>query len=464
MNLGSKGEVILHDMTEGPEGKLILKFAIPFMLAGFFQQLYSMIDAMVVGQNVGEAAMAAVGASQAPLMLVLSIVMGITTSLAVLVSQSYGAHNIEQLRRAVTTALILASAASLILVVVGSLVAEPLLTLLGTTPDIYDNAIIYLKIMFASTPLVVLYNTLGNILRGIGDSKTPLYAVIIATVTNLVLDILFVVVFEWGVAGAAYATVISQTLASTIEIIYIYKHVPLLRFSMKDVVFDKIIAKKMVKIGGPTALQQSLLSVGFLSVQSLVYSFGTATMAAYIAVNKIDTISTITIVNLGNALSFFSGQNVGARKMDRVVRGYMKSLMIAGAFSAVTALIVLNFGDFFITLFVEAEKTDIIAQGAEFMGILCLFYFLFATYSLSAGILRGAGDAFYVMVMAVINLMIRVVASYTLSAIPEIGANGIIWAIPIGWSFAAIMCNLRLLGTKWQKKGLIQKSEGNATA
>ena len=440
-------------MTVGSEGKALLSFSMPLMLSGFFQQLYSIVDSIVVGRAEGPAALAAISASMSTLFFITSIIMGFTAATAVMVSQLYGARKQDELRKSVTTGLIVIMGGGIVLMAVGSLAAGPILRLLGTPENVYVNAKAYLTISFLAIPCVVIYNILGNILRGIGDSRTPLYAVMIATVINVVLDIYFVTELGLGVQGVAYATAIAQLISGLIELVYVWRNIPLLRFKLSEIVFDKEIFKRIVKIAIPSTVQQGILSLGFLTVQSLVNSFGDLTMAAYGAAMRVDGLTSMAIMNLGQAMSFFSGQNVGAGEFDRVKKGYRSALVIAGVFCIFTALLVRGFGGYLMLLFVKAEEVVVIEQGTRFIRIMCYFYFVFAFMSISSGLLRGAGDVVFTMFTTMLSLSIRVLAAVFLIK-TSVGALGLVLAMPIGWGLAGVANNIRLAGGKWKAKAL----------
>ncbi len=442
-------------MTKGSEWKSILAFSMPLMLSGLFQQLYSIVDSIVVGRAEGPAALAAISASFPALFLVTSVIIGFTTATAVLVSQLYGAKRYDDLRRAVTTGFIVVMSGGIALMAIGTSVAGPLLRLLDTPEEVFVNAHAYLMISFMAIPCVVIYNILGNILRGMGDSKTPLYAVMLATVLNIMLDIYFVTNLGMGVRGVAYATAISQLTSGVIELVYVMKHVPELRFKASEIKFDKVLFKQMVKLAVPSTVQMAAMSAGFLAVQGLVNTFGANTMAAYGAAMRVDGITSMAIMNLGQAMSFFAGQNVGAGEFNRVKTGYKSALVIALVFCLITALLVSQFGGLLMLLFVQESEVEVITLGSSFIRIMCYFYFIFAPMSISSGLLRGAGDVVFSMVTTVASLAIRYVAASFLIGTFSTGAIGLIYAMPIGWGVAGIANNIRFARGKWKTKAVV---------
>ncbi len=272
---------MLKDMTSGSETKHIITFAIPMFIGNIFQQMYNMADAIVVGNFVGKDALAAVGTSFPITFFLIAMVMGLTMGSSIVISQYYGAKDMVKVKRAVSTTYISLLAAALIMSLIGVLISRPLLTLLRTPAEIINDSAAYLKIVFGGLTFMFLYNTLSAILRGLGDSKTPLYFLIISSLINIGLDVLFVAVYKMGVAGVAWATVISQGIASFLCLIYVYKKVEILRIHPKEMIFDKDIFAKSVKLGIPASIQQTVVSMGMMGIQGLVNSYGSITMAAY---------------------------------------------------------------------------------------------------------------------------------------------------------------------------------------
>jgi len=318
--------------------------------------------------------------------------MGLTTGASIVVSQLFGAGELKKMRRAISTAFIFLILCAIGLTVLGLFTARNLLLLLKTPPEVIDGATVYLQIIFAGLLFMFLYNTVASILRALGDSRTPLYFLIVSSLLNIGLDLLFVLRFNLGVAGVAWATVISQAVSAVLSIIYVYKRVELLRFYPRDLVFDWELFVQSVRLGIPASIQQTIVSLGMIAVQGLVNSFGSVTMAAYTAAGRIDSIAMMPIMNLGLAVSTFTAQNIGAGKLNRVRRGYKETLAMVAACCVVTSTIILRFGPNLIQLFVEAGEVEVIAQGNDYITVVSFFYIIMGLLFVTNGVLRGSGD------------------------------------------------------------------------
>lgn len=446
---------MIQDMTKGSVLRQIVIFAIPLFIGNIFQQLYNMVDAIVVGRFVGKNALAAVGTSFPAMFLLVALVMGLTTGASIVVSQLFGAGELKKMRRAISTAFIFLILCAIGLTVLGLFTARNLLLLLKTPPEVIDGATVYLQIIFAGLLFMFLYNTVAAILRALGDSRTPLYFLIVSSLLNIGLDLLFVLRFNLGVAGVAWATVISQAVSAVLSIIYVYKRVELLRFYPRDLVFDWELFVQSVRLGIPASIQQTIVSLGMIAVQGLVNSFGSVTMAAYTAAGRIDSIAMMPIMNLGLAVSTFTAQNIGAGKLNRVRRGYKETLVMVAACCVVTSTIILRFGPNLIQLFVEAGEVEVIAQGNDYITVVSFFYIIMGLLFVTNGVLRGSGDMAVSMVSTIVNLVVRVAAAYYLSSKPAIGFRGIWWSIPIGWCCGFFVSYLRYRSGKWTEKGVV---------
>ena len=303
------------DFTEGHPFKVIFLFSLPMLIGNIFQQLYSTVDSIIVGNFVGKNALAAISGSGSVQFLLVAISFGFTAGISVVLSQVYGAKEYDKLKRAFSTSLIFVLSLALLLGIIGIAISTPLLKLLGTPDDIMPDAVAYLRIMFIGMPASFLYNMCSSALRSVGDSKTPLYFLIIASVGNIVLDLLFVAVIPMGVIGAALATIIAQCLSGVLCMIYMNKKTPIFALTRKDLIYDKQIVSAIVNYGLPTAVQNSINSVSMLAVQKFVNYFGADMMAAYGITNRIESFVTMPIMNMALALSTYAGQNIGAGKV-----------------------------------------------------------------------------------------------------------------------------------------------------
>lgn len=446
---------MVQDMTKGSVARQIIIFAIPLFIGNIFQQLYNMVDAVVVGRFVGKNALAAVGTSFPAMFLLVALVMGLTMGASVVVSQLFGAGDLKKMRRALSTAFIFLLICALSLTLIGILAARSLLLLLKTPPEIIDDASIYLKIIFAGLLFMFLYNTIAAFLRALGDSRTPLYFLIISSLLNMGLDLLFVLRFKMGVAGVGWATVISQAVSVILCIIYIYKRVELLRLKPRDLIFDRELFALSVRLGIPASIQQTVVSFGMIAVQGLVNSFGSVTMAAYTAAARIDSIAMMPIMNLGLAVSTFTAQNIGAGNLERVRRGYRRTLAMVAACCVATSAVILLFGPKLIELFIDAREVEVIAQGNDYITVVSFFYILLGLLFVTNGVLRGSGDMIVSMASTIVNLTVRVIFAYFLSSRAEIGYHGIWWSIPIGWGCGFIVAYTRYRSGKWTVKAVV---------
>ncbi|NSW90695.1 MAG: MATE family efflux transporter [Firmicutes bacterium] len=448
---------MLKDMTKGSETKHILVFAIPMFIGNIFQQLYNMVDAVVVGRFIGKDALAAVGTSSPVIFLLVALVMGLSIGASVIISQLYGAGDLKKLKRAVSTAYIFLLISGAIITLMGLLSSRGLLILLQTPKEIFNDAAAYLNIFFSGLIFTFVYNAISAILRGLGDSKTPLYFLITSSLLNVGLDVLFVAVFGMGVAGAAWATVISQGVSAILCLIYVYARVELLRILPKDMVFDKDLFIKSVKLGIPGSIQQTVVSVSMMALQGLVNSYGSVTMAAYTAASRIDSIAMMPIMNLGLASTTFTAQNIGAGELKRVRRGYRRSLAMVTICCIITSAIILSFGPNLMSIFIDSKEVEVITQGNDYITVVSFFYILMGVMFVTNGVLRGSGDMIVSMASTLTSLGIRIIAAYILSSVETIGYKGIWWSIPIGWLVGATIAIIRYKSGKWVEKRVVKR-------
>jgi putative MATE family efflux protein len=445
-----ESEQTVRDLTQGSEAKVIVNFAVPMLIGNVFQQLYTMVDSVIVGRGVGKEALAAVGASFPIIFLMISLVMGITMGASIILSQYFGARDFARLKKTIDTTLIFLFFASLVVTVVGLLSAGAILRAVRTPEEVFPLARQYLQAMFAGMIFLFGYNTVSAILRGLGDSTNPLYFLIIATVVNIVLDLLFVLVFRWGVAGAAWATVIAQGVSFVIGIIYMqrsrHEH---LHLSLKTLRFDRDIFRTVLRIGLPSGIQQSLVSLGFVALTRIVNPFGTDAVAGYTAASRLDSFAAMPAMNLSMAVSTFVGQNLGAGKPERVRKGYLSTLAISAGISTFMTLMMILFKRQLIGLF--AADPAVVEIGADYLVIVSSFYLLFSSMFITGGVLRGAGDTIAQMFITIVALwIVRIPASAFLSSL--LGSRGIWWGIPAGWLVGFTANFFYYLGGRWKRK------------
>jgi putative MATE family efflux protein len=439
------------DMTKGNIPLKIIRFTIPLLVGNIFQQLYNVADTVIVGQFVGKEGMAAVGVAFPIMFLLIALVMGATMGTTVLISQFFGAKDIKNLKRTISTAYILLFGSSIIVMFLGIISRSLLLDLLKTPVEIRKDASIYLLVIFTGTPFMFGYNGLSAILRGVGDSKTPLYLLIVSTVLNILLDLLFVILFGWGVTGAAIATVISQGVSFFLGIYFLHKKNSIFNIEGK-LVFDRQIFMQSIKIGMPSGIQQIMISIGSMALMNIINRFGTDTLAAFTAATRIEAFAIMPAMNFGIAITTFVGQNLGARQLERVKSGVKSTIFMTLSLSIVTSILLMVFAKFLVSIF----TTDplVIRLGREYFMIVAPFYFTFALMFVFGGVLRGAGDTVVPMFSSIISqFLLRVPASAILSNLW--GTRGIWWGIPIAWWFGMLFSFTYYKIGKWKEKRAI---------
>ena len=446
----------MQDLTTGKEGKLIFQFAAPMLLGNVFQQLFSVVDSIVVGNFVGKEALAAVGASFPVIFIMVSMIIGLVMGTTVVISQYFGAKDFVKVKRAIDTMYIYSIVAGIITTIIGIIISEPLLRLLGLPEDIMPQAVQYLKIYLSGIIIFFGFNGTSAVLRGLGDSKTPLYFLIIATVANIILVLLFVAVFNWGVAGAAYATLIANGLAFALAIYWLNKTHKLIRIAIKGLHFDREIFRQSIRIGLPTGIQQTLVAMGALALMGIVNKFGTNVIAGYSVASRLDSLALIPAMSFSQALSTFVGQNIGANKSDRIRAGLQATLKMSGIVTIVTTIFIVFFGHLVMSLF--TKDPEVIRLGDQYLTIVSIFYLLFTLMFIYNGVMRGAGDTMIPMFFSLLSLwIIRIPMAYFMSA--KIGPTGIWWAIPAGWLIGLALSFVYYKSGRWKKKAVVKYDE-----
>ncbi len=446
----------MKDLTIGSEQSQIFRFAMPMLVGNLFQQFYNIVDSIIVGNFINKEALAAVGASFPVIFTLISFVIGIGSGATIVISQYFGAKDYKQVIKAIDTLFIFMFFVSLLVTLLGLLFGESIFRLLQLPEHLMPQAMEYFQVYISGAFLFFGFHTTSSILRGLGDSKTPVYFLAIATVFNVFFDLLFIVVFEWGIAGAAWATIISQGGAFFTAIIYLNKTHELIQFSLKNLVFDKEIFTKSLKIGLPTSIQQSFIAIGMTALIGIVNKFGTNVIAAYSVAIRINSLATLPAMNFGSALSMFVGQNLGAGKIQRVRKGLISTVVMSAIISIIVTATVILFNHELMDLFTnDAAVIDI---GAEYLLIVGSFYILFSVMFSTMGVLRGAGATVIPMIASIISLWaVRLPIAWWLSG--EIGYQGIWWANPIGWVVGLIIVYTYYLTGRWKKFTVVdQKS------
>lgn len=443
----------MKDLTVGKESSLILQFAWPMLLGNAFQQLYNIVDSVIVGNYLGKEALAAVGASTPIIFTLISLIIGFSMGFTVIISQYFGAKDTNSVRRAIDTMNIFLFTTSILITIIGIYLTEPILRLINTPSDIFPQAALYLKIYVLGLIFIFGYNGVAATLRGMGDSKTPLYFLILSTVLNIILVLLFVIVFKMGVAGAAVATVISQGSAFISSVFYLNKTHKLIRFKIRNLNFDKFILKKSIFIGLPSGLQMTFVSLGMIALLSIVNQFGTNVIAAYSVAIRIDSFASLPAMNLAMALSSFVGQNMGANRADRVKKGYEATLKMNLVITSILTSIILIFPGWIMKAF--SPDINIVNIGKEYLYVVAAFYIVFTTMFVNMGVMRGAGDTLIPMFITLFSLwLIRIPLAWILSK--YYGYQGIWWSIPLAWISGMTLTYIYYKSGKWKRKAIVK--------
>lgn len=427
------------DMTTGKPAKLILFYAIPILIGNVFQQLYNMVDTIIVGRYLGNDALAGVGLTGPLSFLVLGFTVGITGGFGVIAAQRFGAKDEKGLKHSVATIIILCIFVTIVITTIALVSVKPLLRSINTPNEVFEYSYQYISIIYAGIGVTILYNMLSGLLRAIGDSKTPLYFLLIASFLNIALDLMFIINFGMGVGGAALATVISQGVSGILCLIYIIKKYPILHVSKGDFSWDMKFALKHMAIGLPMAFQFSITAIGVVILQGALNLFGSAKIAAYTAAAKVEQLVAQPAATFGVTMANYAGQNLGAGRIDRIKEGVKKCSVLTLGFSLFASFVVGFFGKYLAKMFISGEASqaaDIINASQEYFNVALIFFpFLFLLF-VFRNMLQGTGHGFIPLMAGVFELAAR---SVTASILPGlIGFKGICFAGPIAWVSACI--------------------------
>ena len=447
------------DMTEGSPWQKIVLFAVPMLVGNIAQQLYNTVDSVVVGKYVGDNALAAVGSAGPILNLLIVLFVGISVGAGIMVSQYFGAKEREKLSITIGNCITLTAIATLFVMVVASLVARPLLELLGTPESIIDWCHSYLLILFIGSIGLAYYNILGGVLRGLGDSVSALAYLLVSTVINIVLDLLFVAKMGMGVNGVALATVIAQAISALLCLLRLMKMKELFDINVSYMKLKKKYTKKIIWLGLPSGVTQAIFSMAMIVVQSLTNSFGEMFIAANVIVMRVDGFAMMPNFSFGTAMTTYAGQNVGAKRLDRVVQGAKQGTFIAVATSAVITSLILLFGKALMGIF--TNTAELVELSRNMMGILAVGYIAMAVTQSLSGVMRGAGDTMTPMwISLATTILIRVPIAYGISFLtrtPEL-PNGrqecVFISLLSSWLIGAIITLIFYKRGKWKEKAV----------
>ncbi|MBD5499007.1 MAG: MATE family efflux transporter [Lachnospiraceae bacterium] len=443
-----------QNMLTGNPGKTLFFFALPMILGNLFQQFYNMADSMIVGQYVGEDALAAVGASYSLTTVFIMVAIGGGIGASVITSQYLGAQSYGKMKTSIYTALINFLIISVLLAAGGFLLNRNILTALKTPDNIIDDAVLYLEIYFCGLPFLFMYNILSAMFNALGKSKIPLGLLIFSSVLNVVLDLYMVRVLDWQVAGVAIATVIAQGISALISfgiLLWILKRY---KAEERAKLYDVEMLVRGTKIAIPSIVQQSIVSIGMLLVQSVVNGFGSSVLAGYSAGMRIESICIVPMIATGNAVSTFTAQNLGAGQPERVKKGYHAGLAMIAVFAVIICIILQVFHESIIDAFLKGDGgMDAYQTGNDYLTFIGWFFALIGVKACTDGVLRGAGDVNVYMVANLVNLAFRV--SFANLCAPVFGVQAVWWAVPIGWGVNFLLSFIWYRTGRWSRKRVI---------
>lgn len=442
------------DMTKGRILPQLTAFAIPLILGNLFQIMYNAADSIIVGQFVGDDALAAVGTAGPIMNMAILFISGMCMGAGILMSTLYGAKNMEKLEKQISTTLIGGLIFSLIIAVVMIAFAKPVLFLINAPDEIIHSAALYLRVIFLGLIFTFIYNFLANTLRALGDSRTPLYFLIISAVLNIIGDLFFVVVLDWGVGGSAVSTVLSEALCCVCCAIYVKMRVPILCLGKKWLVFEKALLWRTFSYGITSALQQMCVQLGKILVQAIINVQGVAFIAAFTAINRVDDFVLSPQHNIAHATTTFLAQNRGAGNAERVRKGYRCGICMEIAFSLAASMIIYFAAAPLMRMFVDEESTEVVALGVSYLKIIAFMYIMPGITNIVQGFFRGMGDLKVTLLSTIANMGARVIAAHILISVMGKGFTALAWSNFWGWIF------MMLFEVPLLIKGLIRLGKG----
>lgn len=447
------------DMTEGSPAGLLLRFMLPLLVGNVFQQVYSMVDMMIVGRFVGPTALAAVGATGSLNFLFFSLCNGLSNGVGILTAQAFGADRPNTVKRLITNAVYIMCVSGLVMGGLGFGLSRRVLSLLKTPADVIDQSVVYMRVMCVGVIAVSMYNCAASILRGIGDSRTPLFFLVVASVINVFLDLFFIRSLGWGVGGAAAATIISQMLSAVGCILYAVRHNPMFIVGRAQWRPDPELIRQCCRIGFPLAAQSSMIAISLVILQSVVNSFGSVVGAAFTATSRVEVLVQQPYNSLFAALSTFTGQNIGANRRDRVGKGFRQAALLMLVFTAVMTPVIQLFSERVMGWFVNAgEAAEVISYGARGMRLTSWFYAPLGMIAVCRGVLNGAGDGAYSVISGICEMGGRIAFPKPLTRLPAVGVWGIWLGTALTWTLVALASLLRYRNGAWRGKAAITQA------
>lgn len=450
-----------YDMLNGHPGRTLLLFAFPMILGNLFQQFYNIVDSVVVGQFVSERALASVGASYAITNVFIAVAIGGGMGSAVIISQFLGAGELNSMKTAISTTLINFLCISILLGSFGLIANDTILHLLKVPAEVFDNAALYLRIYFLGLPFLFMYNVQAAVFNSLGDSRTPLYLLIFSSVLNIILDLIFVIQLGLGVGGVAAATLIAQGVSAVISFLLLMRKVRGYHHEPGQIrLYDVRMMAAMTKVAVPSVLQQSIVQMGILLVQPVVNTFGYSVMAGYSAGTRIESISIVPMLAMGNAMSTFTAQNMGAGHIKRVKEGYRVCYAALAVFALIMCACIQFFGHYLVSAFMDAESSaTAFDTGMAYASFISFFFLFLGLKSTTDGLLRGAGDVTAFTIANLANLSIRVfVANYFA---PRYGIQFVWYAVPLGWTVNYLISFFWYLTGHWSRIRLLKSEISN---
>ena len=433
-NKDNKAKSAVVDMTEGPVIGHIVSFALPMLLGYLFQQFYSMVDTIIVGKYIGVLALAGVGSTGAINFMVIGFCLGICAGFCIPVAQCFGAKNMHRMRRFIANSIWLSAAFAVVLTLIVCVFTGDILKVMNTQDDIYEYAYIYIFIVFAGIPTTILYNLASSIIRSLGDSRTPVYFLLLSSGLNIVLDLVSILVLGMGVEGPAIATVVSQLISGLLCAAYLYKHFEIVRCSKDELKPEFMYIRQLLVMGLPMGLQYSITAIGSVILQTAVNGLGYTAVAAVTAGNKIRMFFCTPYDALGGTMATYCGQNVGAAKLDRVRDGVLKATWIGFAYSVIGILLMIVFGDLLCSLFVDADQSSIISMTKYFLIVNAAFGFALTVVNVFRFAMQGMGFSGFAILAGIMEMIGRSAVAFIL--VPIFGYAAVCYASPVAWIFA----------------------------
>lgn len=453
-----KQNKFVKDMTKGNPMQLLIQFSLPLLVGNIFQQLYNMVDSIIVGNFVGANALGAIGTTNSLNFFFFSLVAGLSVGIGIIVAQYFGFGDEEKVKDAIGNSIWIITVCSVIMAIIGFVTARPILVLLDTDPVILNDAVAYLKVVSIGIVCVGFYNGVSGILRALGDSKTPLIFLIVASVLNVILDLIFVLSFGWGVVGAGVATAFSQLISALACIIYAYKSNTYFKLKKKNIKLNGNIIKKSCKLGIPVALQNSLIAFSLIVLQKVVNGYGATFTTAFTVVSRIETLVQQPFMSLGAAVSTYTGQNIGAGLKDRVRKGFNSATLVSSIFALAIGVVFWIFAPSIASIF--GKDADVIRIGANGLRITCCFYIFLGLIYTTRNVLNGAGDAMFSLFTGIVECIGRVGFAYPMTLIPFMGKYGVFYATGLTWFLNGMFSFIRYKRGKWKKIDVISKVKG----